>query len=298
MPTKKVYTENTELFNDWKNGTATVDFGDYQSYLDGAILYSKPYNVSNITTAYPETVIGCINADCMNLAESLIADGYNPAILNLASAGRPGGGYDRGKQAQEESLCHCSNLSLALYQYGSPARMKCITESGVPLRKAGYPLDMNFGGVYVPDVTFFRNTRSKYFTYKETPFKCDVITVAALSFSGRSEFARACEQEYRAPEGGFTPDGTEIMLNKIRTIFRMGVEHGNDSLILGAFGCGAYKLPSEHVAPLFRQVMNEPEFAGKFRLLVFAILEPAGKPNGLNGKFAPFYREFGSYTPE
>ena len=45
-----------------------------------------------------------------------------------------------------------------------------------------------------------------------------------------------------------------------------------------------------------RQVMDEPEFAGKFRLLVFAILERPRKSHGLNGKFAPFYREFGTYN--
>ena len=75
----------------------------------------------------------------------------------------------------------------------------------------------------------------------------------------------------------------------------MGVEHGKDALILGAFGCGAYKLPCNAVAEMFRQVMDEPEFAGKFRLLVFAILERPRKPHGLDGKFADFYREFGSY---
>lgn len=46
---------------------------------------------------------------------------------------------------------------------------------------------------------------------------------------------------------------------------------------------------------LFRQVMDEPEYAGKFRLLVFAIRERPRKPHGLEGKFADFYREFGSY---
>jgi uncharacterized protein (TIGR02452 family) len=86
------------------------------------------------------------------------------------------------------------------------------------------------------------------------------------------------------------------MRNKIRTIFRMGVEHGKDALVLGAFGCGAYKLPCDAVAELFRQVSEEPEFAGKFRLLVFAILERPRKPQGLAGKFAPFYQTFGTFT--
>jgi uncharacterized protein (TIGR02452 family) len=103
------------------------------------------------------------------------------------------------------------------------------------------------------------------------------------------------ELMYKAADGGFTPAGAEVMRNKIRTIFRMGVEHGKDALVLGAFGCGAYKLPCDAVAELFREVMDEPEFAGKFRLLVFAILERPRKPHGLEGKFAPFYREFGAF---
>ena len=40
--------------------------------------------------------------------------------------------------------------------------------------------------------------------------------------------------------------------------------------------------------------MEEPEFAGKFRLITFAILESDRKPHGLDGKFAAFYREFGA----
>ena len=104
--------------------------------------------------------------------------------------------------------------------------------------------------------------------------------------------------DYRSTTGGFNPAGEEIMLNKIRTIFRMGVEHGKDSLILGAFGCGAYKLPVPDVVRLFKRVINEPEFIGKFRLITFAILESTRRPNGLDGKFADFYREFGSYSLE
>ena len=86
------------------------------------------------------------------------------------------------------------------------------------------------------------------------------------------------------------------MLNKIRTIFRMGVEHGKDALVLGAFGCGAYQLPIPEVVRLFSVVINEPEFANKFRVLVFAILERNNKFSGENGKFGEFYRVFGTYN--
>ncbi len=291
---KDVYVQNTDLFLRWKAGQLP-QMGDYQRYLSGTRLYKTAYDVTDLGTAYPTTETGCINADCVDVAQQLMADGYNPAILNLASAGRPGGGYDMGYGAQEESLCQSSNLSLSLYQFADPRRLKCVRDCGVPHKQIGYPLDTNYGGIYTPNVTFFRNNKSQYFTIKDQPFSCDVITVAALSFNGRNDFSRAMELMYKAADGGFTPAGAEVMRNKIRTIFRMGVEHGKDALVLGAFGCGAYKLPPDAVAALFRQVMDEPEFAGKFRLLVFAILESTRKPNGLDGKFAPFYREFGSF---
>ena len=248
-------------------------------------------------TVYESTITGCINADCMDVAEQLIAQGYNPAILNLASAKRPCGGWDAGMGAQEESRCFSSTLSQSLYQFGDP-KYKNVRDSGVTVREIGYPHDINYGGIYSPDVTFFRNNISKYYTLRDESFKCDVITVAALCFNGKSHYAGIDELSYQAEDGGFTPEGREIMLNKIRTIFRMGVEHGNDVLILGAAGCGAYALLPSAVAPLFRVVMEEPEFKNKFKQLVFAILERPRRPQGLDGKFAPFYREFGTYALE
>lgn len=292
---KEVYQVNVKIFRAWKDGTADIDFGDRQVFLDNTKLYNAAFSVAGNGETYPATQTGCINADCMDVAQHLMKQGYNPAILNLASAKSPGGGYHEGYAAQEESLCHSSNLSLSLYQYGSP-KFKHIRECGVPTKTPGYPLDRDFGGIYTPNVTFFRNGKSKCFALRDTVFSCDVITVAALSFNGRTQFSGVDEITFRAADGGFTPEGETIMLNKIRTIFRMGVEHGKDALVLGAFGCGAYKLPSQAVVAQFRQVMNEPEFAGKFRLLVFAILESTRKPNGLDGKFAPFYQEFGTYN--
>ena len=294
---KEVYKLNTQIFHDWQNGTSDIDFGDHRAFLAGAKLYKKPFDVSDMGTVYESTVTGCINADCMDVAEQLIAQGYNPAILNLASAKRPCGGWDAGMGAQEESLCFSSTLSQSLYQFGDP-KYKNVRDSGVPVREIGYPHDINYGGIYSPSVTFFRNNISKYYTLRGKSFKCDVITVAALCFNGKSHYAGINELSYKAEDGGFTPEGKEIMLNKIRTIFRMGVEHGNDALVLGGFGCGAYALLPSAVAPLFRIVMEEPEFKNKFKLIVFAILERPRRPQGYEGHFAPFYEEFGAFATD
>lgn len=294
---KEIYKLNTGLFHAWKNGTNDIELGDYKAFLDGAKLYKKPFDVSGMGKVYGSTQTGCINADCMDVAERLIAKGYNPAILNLASAKRPCGGWDAGMGAQEESLCFSSNLSVSLYQYGDP-KYKNVRDSGVPLKEIGYPHDINYGGIYSSDVTFFRNNISKYYTLRETSFRCDVITVAALCFNGKSHYAGIDELAYRSKDGGFTTEGRAIMLNKIRTILRLGVVHGKDALVLGAFGCGAYALSPSAVAPLFRVVMEEPEFENKFRLIVFAILERPRRPWGYDGHFAPFYHEFGTYSAE
>ena len=293
---KEIYKLNTELFHAWQNGTADIDLGDHKAFLEGAKLYKKPFDVSDMGMVYESTVTGCINADCMDVAEQLITQGYNPAILNLASAKRPCGGWDAGLGAQEESLCFSSTLSQSLYQFGDP-KYKNVRDSGVAVREIGYPHDINYGGIYSPDVTFFRNNISKYYTLRDESFKCDVITVAGLSFNGRMDYSYANEMSYRSENGGFTAEGEVIMLNKIRTIFRLGVEHGKDALVLGALSCGAYKCPPEEVSRQFRTVMEEPEFKNKFRLVVFAILEHPRRPQGVDGHFAPFYREFGTYTP-
>ena len=292
---KLVYTENNKLFKAWRDGNAEINFGDYHAFLDNAKLYKTAFDVSDQGTIFPTTETGCINIDCVDLAEILISRGFNPAILNLASAKRCCGAYDLGLSAQEESLCRSSNLSLSLYQY-SDNRYKSVRESGVAVKEVGYPLDLNYGGIYTPDVTFFRHGKSRLYELRDNPFRCDVITVAGLSFNGRSDFAYADEMSYRSDDGGFTPDGEEIMLNKIRTIYRLAIEHGKTELILGALSCGAYKCPPTEVARQFKTVLEEPEFKNKFRLVTFAILENTRKPNGLDGKFAPFYREFGTYV--
>ena len=102
-----------------------------------------------------------------------------------------------------------------------------------------------------------------------------------------------------AGDGGFTPEGDAIQLNKIRTIYRLALKNGHDSVVLGAFGCGVNKLPCAAVVDQFGRILGEPEFKGKFRAVVFAILEGRGSvrhPIEEKGKFAPLYSVFGRWV--
>lgn len=88
------------------------------------------------------------------------------------------------------------------------------------------------------------------------------------------------------------------MLDKIRTIYRIALLNGHDSVVLGAFGCGVFKLKPELVSAYFKEVLDESEFRNKFKAVVFAMLEGKGgirKKVEEEGAFAPFYHDFGRW---
>lgn len=292
-----VYRNNVNVFRRWGYQLPDgrfVGLGDRQALLAGTKVYAREFSVDEIQMENNEAKTGCVNADCVDVAEQMINGGLHPAILNLASRRRPGGGYDRGMSAQEETLCRLSTLSQSLYQYYDP-KYRCVQEAEVPHRFNAYPLDINFGGIYSPGVMFFRKNLKDGYAFREKPFACGVITVAALSFREPNNYCNE-ERQYMAGDGGFTPEGDTIQLNKIRTIYRLALKNGHDSVVLGAFGCGVNKLPCGAVADQFNRVLGEPEFKGKFRAVVFAILEGRGSarhPVEEQGKFAPFYVTFG-----
>jgi uncharacterized protein (TIGR02452 family) len=144
-------------------------------------------------------------------------------------------------------------------------------------------MDINYGGIYSPNMTVFRNAKDLYSLLEDT-YKVGIVSVAALDFNEK----HGKNLEYQASKDGFTTEGEEIMRNKIRTIYRIALVNGHDSLVAGAFGCGAFRLPADKVAALFHEILNEAEFKNKFKELVFAILDKDGE----NGKFAPFYKLF------
>jgi uncharacterized protein (TIGR02452 family) len=144
-------------------------------------------------------------------------------------------------------------------------------------------MDINFGGVYSPGVTVFRNADDHY-AFQDEPYKVGIVSVAALSFNEKS----GKDLQYQSSDGGFTPEGLAIMKNKIRTIYRLALSNGHDSLVSGAFGCGAFRLPGSEVASLFNEILNEPEFQNKFRKITFAILAKIKSDE----RFLPFYELF------
>jgi len=153
---------------------------------------------------------------------------------------------------------------------------------GLQRSEKQYPLDDNYGGVYTPAATVFRDEESNGYALLERPYKLSFIAVAGIN---RPDVTA---------DGLIVDEQAEQVKNKIRTIFRIGLAHGHDALVLGALGCGAFRNPPQHVARLFHEVIDEGEFKNKFKVLVFAILDDhnARRPHNPRGNFEPFHEEF------
>ena len=293
----EVYKHNMEIFKAWKyespSGKTINLLGSRQQLLDATKVYREAVSAAEMPAKYSHTKIGCVNDDCLIVAKMLLDQGLNPAVLNMADAYHACGMYNSGSGAQEESLCRASTLSLTLYQYYNKM---WAGKAGVFLRPvSAYPMDIHFGGIYSPGVSVFRDNQETGFALREIPYQISIISVAALNFKPDH---KTNNLEYRTEDGGFTPEGERIMCDKIRTICRIALLNGHDSLVLGAFGCGVFKLKPTLVASFFNQVLVETEFRSKFHTIVFAMLEGKATPRKRveeDGDYAPFYQLFGRF---
>ena len=261
---------------------ARVELPPVEEVMEAAEMYREPFHVM-IDPAEPVTTeVRVEDKDCVLAAKELIDAGYNPAMLNLADLYTPGGLVEYGSGAQEENLCRRSNLVVSLYPF-SAARIRQYPDIGLVQKEEQYPMDERFGGMYSGVVTFFREPESTGSRLEEVPYNIPVISVAALS------------GPRIGADGRMYPEETDITLDKMRTIFRIGLANFHDSLVLSALGCGAFANPPAHIAQLFHQVIEEDEFRNKFKLITFAILDGyrTGLAHNPEGNLKPFQREFG-----
>ena len=233
---------------------------------------------SKLNKSYTES-ISVRTLDSLEAAKELLNQGFRPAVLNMASFHTPGGGVERGSQAQEEIICRRTNLLLSLYQFHEKGE-----DYGIPQSQERYPLACPFGAIYTPQVAVFRDTDERHYEFINEPWYVDIITIASL------------KRPKLTNEGNLTEKDASIIKSKIEQMLSIALENGNDSVVLGAFGCGAYANPPHHVAKIFYDVLiNNPLFKNAFQEVVFAILENACsfKEHNKEGNIKPFVDVFG-----
>ena len=254
-----------------------VKLPDSRRMTERTRFYEKEFSVDNVPSLSQATLIEVTEKDCLKETVRLLNEGYYPAVLNMASRKNPGGGVLHGSRAQEESIFRRTNIFRSLYQF-----IPYAGYFGVVKSDQEYPLDQNFGGIYSPDVVLFRDSERYGCKLLKNPIHISVISVAAMNRPKIDATGKIC---------GELVEGVK---NKIRTIFRIALGNRHDSLILGAWGCGAYCNPPKHIASLFHEILNEKEFRNKFRKIVFAIIEDnnSHKAHNPDGNLLPFRTEF------
>ena len=186
----KVFTHNLDIFRDGAYRTETdrvVTLPVSGQFLDDAQMFSAPIKLKNDTKGVrPQWYhFDVLNQDCILATRDLVEQGYNPALLNMASLYHPGGGVLQGSGAQEEDLCRRSTLAISLYQFSLPGgRYGDLADMvGVKRRAERYPMDNTYGGIYSPGITFFRGTRDEGYVLLDNPFQAAVISVASLNYN-------------------------------------------------------------------------------------------------------------------
>ncbi len=207
----------------------------------------------------------CENKDALSLAHELYNDpsysngnGANKILLlNLASAVKPGGGVRDGMGGQEEDLCRKSSLLLSLESDAAKSYYEYNGE-----------LDTLMGsdGVIVsPYVAVFRDAAEELL---DEPFTISVITCSAPNLRFGLE--------------GMTQEEYEKMLSdRIEGLLRCAVSLGYKNIILGAFGCGAFKNDAALVSDTFYRALTGSAGNG-LEHADFAVLCTPGKEYNFN----------------
>lgn len=202
--------------------------------------------------------------------------GNKIAVLNFASATTPGGGVRKGSSAQEEALCRVSNLYL------------CLTDK--KLWESFYQKNRNAKNnihtddiIYTPDVMVIKN--DDYKTLQESNyFRVDVITCAAPNL--REVPANSFNRDEGEPIQLSDEELYKVHYKRAIKIMEVACANNVEVLILGAFGCGAFRNNPNVVAKAYKDAVEH--FRHAFKEIEFAVYCPPKDPTNYNEFRAAF----------
>ena len=259
--TKKIYSlENFSKIIE-RNVFATHIY-DGNIRTDSDYEYAKPAEIKVTNRDTITAASDYANSDEINTENGIIG------ILNFASSTTPGGGVTKGSTAQEECICRCTTLYPALNQ------KKCWDHYYSINRKA----NTNIGSdtiIYTPDVLVLKD-KNYHRIRKDQMFYVDVITCAAPNLREKpSNLYNAGAS--KTPLTLTDEELYNIHVQRAKRIFDVARAHDIDYLVLGAFGCGAFKNNPEIVAKAYKDVI--PEYLQYFKVIDFAIIDGKNSNN-------------------
>ncbi len=192
--------------------------------------------------------------------------GMKTAVLNFASAVNPGGGVRKGSSAQEESLCRISTL------YPSLRDDYMWRNFYLPHRKAADRRN-NDDLIYTPGVVVFKSD-DDYMSLLRSDrwYSVNVITAAAPDLRE----PRPGDSDYGRPYMKITENElVSLHIKRMRRILSVAAGEGNEIVVLGAFGCGAFRNPPYIVAEAISDVIRE--YRNRFRVIEAAVYTAEGR---------------------
>lgn len=187
--------------------------------------------------------------------------GKRIAVLNFASATNPGGGVERGSSAQEESLGRCTTLYPCL-------KTDKLYGQFYAMHRYRHDTRYTDACIYTPDMAVIK---SDELFPQEVPkserFKVDVITCAAPNL--REKPYNTMNPGQGAPTKLTPTELFDLHVKRGKHILDVAASNGADVLVLGAFGCGAFRNDPSVVAKAYGQVLGN--YKGIFDEVVFAV---------------------------
>jgi len=237
-----------------------------------------------------DTKIAVVKQDCLEAARVELGQGAEKlALLVLASPIEAGGGMEDGIQGQEEEVCRRSNLFDFMWDQ-SHFLAKESFYNLVDLQRADEK-DPDYGSMHnnkmlhVPQVTVFRAGKEQNYQMLEEPFEVGMLISSGLN---RPRYHKVGETW-----AYIRSQDSEQLQKLITAQLKAAYDGGYDTVILGAFGCGAFENPPELVASVYKEIIDQ-FFPKAFKRIVFAILEgPRGAHNS-EGNIKPFQDTFSS----
>ena len=194
-----------------------------------------------VSTPFHQTRVQVSNETTLGASRRLVQRPLRPLALNFANGVIPGGGFLDGARAQEEVLCRSSALFATL-----------VADSMYEEHAKRPQPDSTDWVILSPDVPVFRTDGG---VELEKPWPLSIITCAAPYAPGVGQ-----------------PLAAELLCQRIHRVMAVARAYGYSTLVLGAWGCGAFGNDPHRTALDFRAAL-EGEFDGTFAEVIFAIAD-------------------------
>jgi uncharacterized protein (TIGR02452 family) len=196
--------------------------------VNGTLLYKESIPYQDYQAQIP--TIEVVNRTTTYAAGTLILQGKKDVVaLNFASARNPGGGFLAGAIAQEEDLCRSSGL------YACTKSKPTFYNENILCEDSLYTNNI----IYSPKVPFFRDENNFFL---EEPYLLSIISAPAPNLSGLRE-------------EGLKSAVKSVLRERAIKVLQVAAKHGHKTIVLGAWGCGAFGNDPEMVAQVFKDML-------------------------------------------